>query len=408
MLNPLHESQSNAMALNQQLLEVPESATLALADRVRRLKAAGRDIIPLQTGDPDFATPQPILDAALQALKEGYTHYSYSRGLPELRDAIARKLEQAHGAHYDPETEILVTCGGVHALFCAAQAILNPGDEVLIPDPAWMTYVNVVKILRGRPVRVRSLVENSFWPTPAEWEKGISTRTVALVVNSPNNPTGSVAEADYLAELNAFAAAHNLYVISDEVYHNILFDGRTHTCFASLPDAKARTLLIGSLSKTYAMTGWRVGYLAGPAAVIGEALKGGQNSVTHVAPFIQKAAAFALTDPDVAEAARRMTETYARRREQVLRLWQESGPQLVRPNRPQGAFYFFLDVRPLGEPSHVIAERLIEEALVAMVPGAVYGPSGEGFLRMTIAAADAQIEEGFRAFLAWTNRVFSK
>lgn len=390
--------------LNQQLTQVRESATVALADRVRRLRASGRSVIGLQTGDPDFATPQSIIDAAYRAMVEGQTHYADSRGLPELRQAIADKLLRVNRVEYDPASEILVTCGGVHAYYCALQAILNPGDEVLVPDPAWMPHANMVTVLHGCPVRVPALAENNFWPTLADWGKALSPRTVAMVINSPNNPTGSVATAAYLAEINRFAAAHNLYVISDEVYENILFDDRQHTCFAALPEAKPRTLLVNSLSKTYAMTGWRVGYLVAPADVIGESLKASQHSITNLAPFIQKAAAFALSDPEMQRVSRQMTAVYTRRRAMVMQLWQEHQPSRLRVCEPQGAFYFFIDVHDLGLPSVEVAERLLEEAAIALVAGRAFGKHGEGFLRMTIAAADGEIEAGFGRLLDWAGR----
>jgi aspartate aminotransferase len=392
------------LAFNQSLLQISESATVALADRVRRLRACGRQLVALQTGDPDFATPQPIIDAALHAMEQGLTHYCDSRGLPELRQAVAEKLRRVNGVEYDPQTEILVSCGGVHAYYCALQAILNPGDEVLVPDPAWMTHANMVAIVKGRPVRVAALPENGFWPTLNEWSRALSPSTRALVINSPCNPTGFVATAEYLAELSIFAEAHDLYVLSDEVYENILFDGRCHVCFAGLPGARARTILVNSLSKTYAMTGWRVGYLAAQREVISEALKASQHSVTNLAPFIQKAAAFALTEPDMQAAARQMSETYACRRERVLQVSGRWGSSPIRFHAPQGAFYFFIDARDMKFPALTIAEDLLEQCSIAVVPGSAYGKCGEGFLRMTIAASEPEIEAGVLGLLEWAAR----
>jgi aspartate/methionine/tyrosine aminotransferase len=393
------------LPLNERLYALTESATIALADRVRQLQAAGKTIIALQTGDPDFHTPAAICDAATLAMRAGHTHYSNSRGLPALREAIAGWLRQSHGAIYDPQTEILATHGAIHAYYCGLQAILNPGDEVLVPDPTWQTHANMVRALRGEAVRVPSEPENGFWPTLEALERALSPRTVALVINSPNNPTGMVADRDYLLKLNTFAAAHHLYVIADEVYDRILYDGREHVCFGALPDAKGRTLLVNSLSKTYAMTGWRVGYLAASEAVINQALKASQHSITNLAPFIQHAATFALTDPAMAEASAQMARSYAHRRERVMQLWQDFGPAPIRLQPPQGAFYFFMDIRALNTPSVEVAERLLDEAGVSVVPGAAYGSCGEGFLRMTIAASDADIEAGLGAILEWAARL---
>lgn len=390
-----------SLALNRTLLQVSESATVALADQVRRLRASGRQIVALQTGDPDFATPRPIIDVALRGMERGLTHYCDSRGLPELRHAVADKLRRVNGVEYDPQTEILVSCGGVHAYYCALLAILNPGEEVLVPDPAWMTHANMVWVVRGRPVRVASLPENGFWPTPKEWAAALSSNTRALVVNSPCNPTGCVASAEYLDVLNAFAEAHNLYVISDEVYENILYDGRRHVCFASLSGARGRTILLNSLSKTYAMTGWRVGYLAAPREVISQALKASQHSITNLAPFIQEAATFALTEPDMQAAAQQMSQTYARRRDYVLQASGRWRPSPLRFHAPEGAFYFFVDARGLNSPTLAIAADLLEQCSIAVVPGSVYGKCGEGFLRMTIAASEPEIEAGVLGILEW-------
>lgn len=387
--------------LNSHIAAMGEAATVALADRVRRLRAAGNKILGLQTGDPDFATPLAIVEVAARAMRDGNTHYCDSRGLPVLRHAIAEKLRRVNGLDYDPDAEILVTCGGIHAYYCALQSLLEPSAEVLVPDPIWMTHTNIAQVL-GRPVvRVASRQEDGWWPTMDAWERAITPRSAALVLNTPCNPTGAVATREYLESLQQFAAQHDLWVISDEVYENILYDGRRHVPFASLPGARQRTILMNSFSKTYAMTGWRVGYLAAPAAVISQALKASQNSITNVAPFLQEAAAFALADPGVQEESRHMAQTYALRRNLVrsVAAGYPSSPVVVTP--PQGAFYFFFDVRALGASSLEIAEALLEDAGLALVPGSAYGRCGEGFLRMTIAASDDEVEAGTRALLDW-------
>ncbi|MFC1849992.1 pyridoxal phosphate-dependent aminotransferase [candidate division CSSED10-310 bacterium] len=388
--------------LNIQLTHLQESATIKLADRVRHLQSRGRDIIGLQTGDPDFITPQPIIDVACSSMKQGMTHYSYSRGLPELRQAIADKLLQVNGVKYDPDCEILVTCGAVHAYYCALKAILNSGDNILVPDPAWMTHVNMLSITGGQAIRVPSTIENKFRPTFFEWERAITPQTIGLVINSPNNPTGSIVTEAYLNDLHHLAQVNDLYVISDEVYENIIYNDNKHLCFASLKGAKERTILINSLSKTYAMTGWRVGYLAAPAHIINEALKVSQNSITNLPPFIQCAAAFALSDDCIAHTAQQMVNVYARRRAMVMELFQKNDQPLFNLFVPQGAFYFFIDARKVAQTSTQLANILLEEASVALVPGSVFGHCGAGFLRMTIAASDENIEKGVKAIIQWS------
>jgi len=391
-------------SLNSQFDLIRQSATIAIADRVISLRAEGRKIIGLQTGDPDFATPAAIVDVALQAMRAGDTHYGASRGTLELRRAIAARIKTTDGVEYDPATEILVTHGSIHAYYCAIQSILNPGDEVLIPDPSWATHSNMVNMLRGQVVRVPAPAANGFIPPIEAWEAALTPRTRAILVNWPSNPTGAIAPRHYLIELAKFAVRHDLWVLSDEVYQNLVYDDARATCIGALPGLKERAILLNSLSKTYAMTGWRVGYLAAPERVINNALKASQNSITCVTPFIQKAAAFALSDPGVQQAAADMRDGYARRRELVLRLAREHGPSPVKITAPDGAFYFFMDMRELGLPSLDICESLLEEASVGLVPGSAFGEQGEGFVRMTIAASEADIEAGFKAILAWADK----
>jgi len=391
------------MHFNLQLEQIQQSPTVEMADRVSALKSSGRKIIGLQTGDPDMVTPQAILDVAFRAMRDDFTHYAPSRGFPELRNAVTLKLERDNGVKYDQEAEILVTHGGIHAYYSALQAILNPGDEVLLPDPTWATHANMVTVLRGCVVRVPAPAGNGFIPPLEAWERGLSPKTKAIVINYPSNPTGVFPSRDYLANLQELAAAHHLWVVSDEVYENLFYTPDHPTCAAAFPETKARTILVGSLSKTYAMTGWRVGYLAAPVHVIENALKVGQHSITCVAPFVQKAAAFALSDPCMQIEAAEMRAIYARRRELVLEISREHGDSSIRLAPPQGAFYFFLDFRSLNIPSLEICERLLSEAGVGLVPGMAFGQQGEGFVRMTIAASDAEVEAGLRAILRWAD-----
>lgn len=388
------------MKTNPQFELIRQSATVAMADRILALKADGRGIVPLQVGDPDFDTPPAVVEAALRAMQSGQTHYAPSRGLPDLREAAAFKLRRDERVDYDPASEILVTHGGIHAYYAAMQSILSPGDEALIPDPSWATHSNMVVMLRGRALRVPAPAENGFIPTLDAWEKALTPRTRAIVLNYPSNPTGAYPSREYLEQVHAFAGAHDLWIVSDEVYGSLYY-GQPPVSAAAFDGAKERTLVVNSLSKSYAMTGWRVGFLAAPARVIENALKAGQNSITCVAPFVQKAAAFALTDPAMQAVTAGMRAAYARRRALVSRLARELGSGRVRVVPPQGAFYFFLDMRALGMSSVEMCERLLEEAGVGLVPGAAFGRCGEGFIRMTIAASDENVEAGFRKIVEW-------
>jgi len=389
------------MNLNQQLENIRQSPTVAMNDRIVAARAAGRAVIPLQVGDPDFATPSAVLRAATQALRNGQTHYASSQGLTSLRESAALKLRRDNDLEYDPASEILVTHGGIHAYYLALQSLLNPGDEVLLPNPSWATHANMVTLLRGVPVPVPARPEENFLPSFEAWQAALTSRTRAIVINYPSNPTGAYPSREYLTKLQQFAAAHHLWLVSDEVYENLYYEEKP---VSAALGAQERTLLIHSLSKTYAMTGWRVGYLAAPAAVIQNALKASQASITCVAPFVQQAAAFALRDPRIQREAAQMRQTYARRRALVLEMAAQRPGLPLRVTAPRGAFYFFLDFRPLKMDSVELCERLLAEAGVGLVPGLAFGSQGQGFVRMTIAAADEQVRAGLQAIFNWLER----
>jgi aspartate/methionine/tyrosine aminotransferase len=386
--------------LNSQFELIRQSATVSLTDRILALKASGKPIISLQVGDPDFGTHPSIAEAALKAMQGGQTHYGPSNGTLELRKAIAHKLQRDEGVTYDPNTEILVTNGGIHAYYTAMQSILNPGDDVLIPDPSWATHSNMATMLRGNVIRIPAPAENGFIPHFDSWLKALTPKTRIIVLNYPSNPTGAYPTREYLQQLQDFAAKHNLWIVADEVYGSLYY-GEKPTSAAAIEGAKERTLIVHSLSKSYAMTGWRVGFLAAPAKVISNALKASQNSITCVAPFIQKAAAFALTDPAMQEVTLSMRAAYAKRRELVLKLAREYESDKVIVTPSQGAFYFFLDMRPLKMTSVEICERLLDDVGVALVPGSAFGEQGEGFARLCIAASDEDVEAGFRKIVEW-------
>lgn len=389
--------------LNKQFELIRQSATVSLTDRILALKASGKPIISLQVGDPDFGTHPSIAEAALKAMQEGQTHYGPSNGTLELRKAIAHKLQRDEGVSYDPNTEILVTNGGIHAYYTAMQSILNPGDDVLIPDPSWATHSNMATMLRGNVIRIPAPAENGFIPHFDSWLKALTPKTRIIVLNYPSNPTGAYPTREYLQQLQDFAAKHNLWIVADEVYGSLYY-GEKPTSAAAIEGAKERTLIVHSLSKSYAMTGWRVGFLAAPAKVIGNALKASQNSITCVAPFIQKAAAFALTDPAMQEVTLSMRAAYAKRRELVLKLAREYESDKVIVTPSQGAFYFFLDMRPLKMTSVEICEKLLDDVGVALVPGSAFGEQGEGFARLCIAASDEDVEAGFRKIVEWAEK----
>lgn len=386
---------------------VQPSATVVLADHVRQLKAQGEHIFSLQTGDPDFKTPEAVISSAAQAAAAGHTHYADSKGLPALREAIAAKCADYNKITYDPATEILVTNGGIHGYFCALKALLNPGDEVLIPDPSWPSHASVAMVCGAKVAHIPALAENGFVPTLQAWKDAITPATRIIVINYPSNPTGAMPSREYLEQLNELAARHNLLVLSDEVYEYILIGNNQPVSFASLPGAKERTITIQSFSKTYAMTGWRIGYVTAPVDIIKRMLKISQYTITNVAPFIQYAAITALTSAEVKEEVNEMVKAYRKRSKLVEQIMSASDHH-IGYHAPEGGFYYFLDLRKVSHDSQSMSQSLLKNKKVAMVPGVAYGPEGEGFLRMTIAAHEDEIEGGLTRLIDWANENISR
>ena len=388
---------------NQNLEKIRQSPTVAMADKVLSLKAQGVSIIGLQTGDPDFATHPAIIKVAMDQINSGKTHYGPSQGFPHVRKAIASKLARDNNLEYDSATEIILTHGGIHAIYIGLQSIINPGDEFIIPDPTWATHANMSTLLGGKAVRVSAPAENGFLPSLEAWEKAVTPQTRGIIINYPSNPTGVYPKIEYLEALVDLCTKHDLYILSDEVYENLYY-GEHPVSIATIKGARERTLVINSLSKTYAMTGWRVGYLCGPKNLIQNCLKASQHSITCVAPFIQEAAGFALSEPAMHQFAAEMRAKYSERRDIVLRVANNIHGERLKTIAPMGAFYYFLDFRGLGMDDTIICDKLLSEAGVGTVAGSAFGKMGEGFIRMTIAASNQEVEEGFSKIVDWVNK----
>ena len=373
--------------MSERLSRIRQSATVRIADLARAREAAGERVVKLQTGDPDFDTPPPIVEAAARALREGRTHYSTSRGLPVLREAIAAKLSSKNKLEYDPGSEILVTQGGIHGLFCAMSALLDEGDEVLIPDPSWMPYTAISHILGARPVRIPTAEKNGFKLTPALLEEYMGEKTKVLIINSPNNPSGALYSEEELAALAAVVSGSPLRVISDDVYERIVYDGRSAVSFASLPGMKEKTVLLNSFSKTYAMAGWRIGYAAAAREIIDQALKGSQYTITNVAECLQMGALAALTDGSVENYVEEFLRTYASRRSLLLSgLGRIANIDVVVPG---GAFYLLLRHLTLGGN---FADELLKEGIFT-APGLVYGECTREFIRISYSVKAEVLEQ---------------
>ncbi len=373
-------------SLSQLLQSIPPSATIAVNDKAKALKAAGRDVISLAGGDPDFDTPAHIVAAAKAALDAGDTHYPPSRGTLAIRQAVAAKMRREYGLEVDPTTQILVSPGAKFLIYAALSALLNPGDEVIVLAPYWVSYVPLVILAGGRPVVVDLDPANGFAVTEAVAD-AVTPRTKVIMVNSPNNPTGHVISADEAALVRELALKHDLYVLSDEIYEKLIFEGE-HINLASLPDMADRTITINGHSKAYAMTGWRLGWAAGPAAIIGLMAKLQSQTVTSAASFTMAAGAEALNGPQ--DAVGEMRLAYKARRDfMVSALNAIPG---VECSPPAGAFYLMVRFPGLSDDSMEIANILLEEAEIAATPGIAFGQAGEGHVRFSIATAMSELE----------------
>lgn len=372
--------------------------TQYLARHVANLKPSGirkffdivatmKDVISLGIGEPDFTTPEPILRAGICSLQAGETHYTSNSGLLELRQALADQLRSMYGVEYDPISEFVITVGVSEALYLSMTALLNPGEEVIIPTPCFVSYQAEVILAGGTPVEVPTRMEDNFVLTPEALEAAITPRTKALLIGYPANPTGAVATRENLLEIARIAEKHDLVVISDELYDQLVY-GRPHVCFASLPGMQKRTILLGGFSKNYAMTGWRIGFAAGPAGLIMGLTRVHQYTIMSAPTTAQAAALHAIQygQPYVEE----MRQEYNRRRMLIV-----SGlNQLGLPTfEPHGAFYAFPKIAVTGMDDETFAQKLLEEEKVAVVPGSAFGPGGEGFVRCSYATAYEKIEE---------------
>lgn len=364
------------------------------------IAATMKDVISLGIGEPDFTTPDPILEAGRRSLQRGETHYTSNSGIAELREALTEHLEKMYGVSYDPANEVVITVGGSEALYLAATALLEPGEEVIIPTPCFVSYQAEVALAGGVPVEVPSLMEDNFVLNPAKIEAAVTPRTKAILISYPCNPTGAVADRETLLEVLRIAEKHDLIVISDEIYDQLVYGDHQHVCFSKLPGAQGRTLLLGGFSKDYAMTGWRIGFAVGPADLISGLVRIHQYTIMCAPTTAQAAAITALKEgrPYVEE----MVAEYDRRRKLIVSGMNEIGLPTF---EPKGAFYAFPKVSVTGLDDETFANRLLQEESVAAVPGSAFGAGGEGFIRCSYATAYDKIEEALRRVEQFVNRL---
>jgi aminotransferase len=356
------------------------------------------DVISLGIGEPDFDTPPAIVDAGIRSLENGETHYTSNSGILELRFALADYLERLYGVCYDPETELLITVGVSEALYLALAASLDAGDEVIVPEPCFVSYNPEVVFAGGAPVNVATSVEDDFQVSASQIEQAITARTKAVLLAYPNNPTGAVMSRERLQEIAELADRHDLLVISDEIYDRLVY-GVEHTCFASLPGMQRRTILLGGFSKAFAMTGWRIGYAAAPAEVLGAMRKVHQYTIMSAPTVAQFAALEALEHGE--EAVQEMIVRYDRRRKLIVNGLNNIGLTCF---EPRGAFYAFPSIAATGMSDEEFSERLLMEEKVACVPGSAFGTSGLGHVRCSYATAYSQIEQALERMARFAQR----
>lgn len=369
--------------LSTQVKDIPPSGIRRFFDLVSEMKG----VVSLGVGEPDFVTPWHVREACIYSLEKGYTMYTSNWGLLELREEIARHLYNEYQVAYEPRNEVLVTVGVSEGMDLALRAILSPGDEVLIPEPCYVSYSPCARLAGGVPVPILTTADNDFRVTAAQIEEKISPQTKALILSYPNNPTGATISREELMEIAKVVNKHDLIVVSDEIYDKLTYEGR-HTCFASLPAMKNRTILLNGFSKAYAMTGWRLGYACAHPEVIGQMTKIHQYTMLCAPVTAQMAALEALQNGT--DEMLKMVGEYDRRRKLVLRGFSEIGLSCF---EPKGAFYAFPSIKNTGLSSDEFAERLLMEAKVAVVPGNVFGVNGEGHIRCSYAASVENLTE---------------
>jgi aspartate aminotransferase len=374
------------------------SGTIAMAEKARELAKSGRKIYNLDVGEPDFDTPEHIKRAAIEALMEGFTHYTSSLGIIDLRRAIAEHLRNRKGLDVNPEKEIIVTPGAKHAIYCACLATLNPGDEVLVLTPTWPTHFTCVEVTGAIVVEV-SCGETYSLDEEALKER-ITPRTRMIIVNSPNNPTGGVLSVSELKVIADLADDHDLLILSDEIYDEIIYDGFETKSMASFSNIKDNVILINGFSKAYAMTGWRLGYAVANETIIDAMNRIQQSTTTCPASFIQKAGIAALKGPQ--DSVRKMIEEFDRRRKYVVKELNEfPGVKCV---MPKGAFYVFPRISKLGMSSFEVSMKLLEEEGVSTTPGSVFGKCGEGHIRLSYATSLEVIAEALEKIKSFVER----
>jgi len=385
--------------LAERIKKINPSQTLAITSKAKKLKAEGRDIVSFAAGEPDLDTPDFIKDAAIEAIKNGFTKYTPATGTPELKKSICEKFKRDNGITYDPG-QIVVSCGAKHSIFNILAALVNRQDEVLIPLPYWVSYPEMVNLCEGKPRFINTDAKNNFKLTPAELERHITNKTKLLILNSPSNPTGCVYSLKELEAIAKICVAKKIFVISDEIYEKLIYDNLKHISIASLgSDIYDFTITVNGMSKSYSMTGWRIGYLGGPKDIVEAISKIQDHTTSNPASISQKAAIAALNAPE--GFCQKSCAEFQKRRDYLF-----DGLKKIEKLSyitPRGAFYVFCDISKTGLSSSVFAERLLEEVSVAIIPGEGFGR--DDYIRISFATNIEQIEKGINRIKEWINKL---
>ena len=382
--------------LSDKIVTIPPSGIRKFFDIVSEMK----DAISLGVGEPDFETPWHIREEGIYSLEKGRTFYTSNAGLKELKEEICLYLERRCNVTYNPAKEVMVTVGGSEAIDAAMRAMLNPGDEVLIPQPSYVSYMPCVTLADGIPVFIELEEKDQFRLTPQKLLEKITDKTKILVLPFPNNPTGAIMEREDLEKIAEIVIEKDLFVVSDEIYSELTFNGKNHVTIASLPGMKERTVLINGFSKSYAMTGWRLGYAAAPAMILEQMLKIHQYAIMCAPTTSQYAAVSALRNGD--GDVEMMRDAYNQRRRYLLHAFKEMGIECF---EPMGAFYTFPNISRFGMSSEEFATELLKEEKVAVVPGTAFGASGEGFVRISYAYSLKNLKEALSRIELFLNRL---
>jgi aspartate aminotransferase len=381
------------------LSQIKPSSTLAITSKAKRLKSEGKDIISLAAGEPDFDTPDFVKEAAQAAIQAGFTKYTPTTGIPDLKKLIVEKFKKDNGIDYLPE-QVIVSCGAKHSIFNALMCLVDPGDEVLIPSPFWVSYPEMVHVCGGSVHFIQTTPEDNFKLKPQDLSRHITSNTKVLIVNSPANPTGCVYTEEELRQVGRICADNKIFIISDEIYEKIIFDNMRHFSIAAAsPGVYNLAITVNGLSKSHAMTGWRIGYVGAPPDIAEAMSKLQDHSTSNPTSIAQKAAVAALGGPDT--FAKNMCAEFQKRRDFVVsRL---AGMRKLSCVRPQGAFYIFCGIASTKLDSVTFATRLLDEAGVAVIPGDSFGR--DDYVRMSFAAGAVDLARAFDRIGAWLNKV---